>query len=187
MPDRLNHFFVCFFIYIWPSNVNFSARLLRPGAPEGSTEKQMNDTGRSRSLLKSAGHEIPFCSHSHLLVPSRSAEMSWGWRRGAGGGSGGELRSLGKLAKPLRWFQLKLAVLPVGFINSQLTQTLTSMGERAPPPGLTIEKPPLSASHGCFFFFFLTRFCISYRAILIRSLRCTSHPKFQTPSQQPKD
>lgn len=43
------------------------------------------------------------------------------------------LRSLDKLAKPLRWFQLKLAVLPVGSINSELPQTLTSMGELLPP------------------------------------------------------
>lgn len=41
-------------------------------------------------------------------------------------------RSLDKLAKPLRWFQLKLAVLPVGSINSELAQTLTSMGELFP-------------------------------------------------------
>ena len=63
------------------------------------------------------------------------------------GGEGGEAgesqeprlrpRSLDKLAKPLRWFQLKLAVLPVGFINSELAQTLTSMGELS-PPGPTI-------------------------------------------------
>lgn len=102
-----------------------------------------------------------------------------------GGVRGGELRSLGKLAKPLRWFQLKLAVLPVGFINSELTQTLTSMGEHSPLRPHYREAPFV-----CFpwlFFFFLTVFCILYRAILIRSLRCTKHPKFQTPSQQQKD
>lgn len=46
-------------------------------------------------------------------------------------------RSLDKLAKPLRWFQLKLAVLPVGSINSELAQTLTSMGELFPPGPLS--------------------------------------------------
>lgn len=42
-------------------------------------------------------------------------------------------RSCDKLAKPLRWFQLKLAALPVGFINSELAQTLTGMRELSPP------------------------------------------------------
>ena len=51
-------------------------------------------------------------------------------------------RSLDKLAKPLRWFQLKLAVLPVGSINSELAQTLTSMGELFP-------LAPLSRSPLC--------------------------------------
>lgn len=88
---------------------------------------------------------------------------------------GGErLRSLGKLAKPLRWFQLKLAVLPVGFINSELTQTLTSMGEHSPPR--SHYREPLFVWFPCFFPpLHLTLFCISYRGILIGNLRCTKH------------
>lgn len=50
-------------------------------------------------------------------------------------------RSLDKLAKPLRWFQLKLAELPVGSINFELAQTLTSVGELF-PPGPAIQEPP---------------------------------------------
>lgn len=50
-------------------------------------------------------------------------------RQGRARNQGLRPRSLDKLAKPLRWFQLKLAVLPVGSINSELAQTLTSMGE----------------------------------------------------------
>lgn len=104
----------------------------------------MYDIGWNHPLFcKSAGHKIPFCSHCHLLVPSRFVDKSG--REGRARNHGLRPRSLDKLAKPLRWFQLKLAVLPVGFINSELAQTLTSMGELF-PPGPTIQKPPLSGS-----------------------------------------
>lgn len=87
----------------------------------------MYDIGWNHPLSrKSAGHKIPFCSHCHLLVPSRFEDKSG--REGRARNHGLRPRSLDKLAKPLRWFQLKLAVLPVGFINSELAQTLTSMG-----------------------------------------------------------
>lgn len=92
----------------------------------------------------------------HRLKPPRARQISWaqntllfplsppgtftlcGYICEGGGGRGGARnhglrpRSLDKLAKPLRWFQLKLAVLPVGSINSELAQTLTSMGELFP-------------------------------------------------------
>lgn len=75
------------------------------------------------ALSESAGHKIPLCSHCHLLVPSRYVDRSG--RDGLEGDGLGErvgfqgvrLRRMEKLAKPLRWFQLKLAVLPVGSIN----------------------------------------------------------------------
>lgn len=70
---------------------------------------------------------------------------------GAGGGRGAAAWNQGlrpcsrdKLAKPLRWFPLKLAVLPVGSINSELAQTLTSMGELFPPAQLS--RSPFSLS-----------------------------------------
>lgn len=101
----------------------------------------------------------------HGLKPPSSPQISWaqntllfplsppgtftlcgyiwegGGRQGRARNQGLRPRSLDKLAKPLRWFQLKLAVLPVGSINSELAQTLTSMGELF-PPGLAIWEPP---------------------------------------------
>lgn len=62
-------------------------------------------------------------------------------RQGRARNQGLKPRSLDKLAKPLRWFQLKLAVLPVGSINSELAQTLTSMQELF-PLGPYWEAPP---------------------------------------------
>ena len=51
-----------------------------------------------------------------------------GGRQGRARNQGLRPRSRDKLAKPLRWFQLKLEELPVGSINFELAQTLTSMG-----------------------------------------------------------
>ena len=92
---------------------------------------------------KSAGHKIPFCSHCHLLIPSRFVGISE--REGEARESQKlGVRSRDKLAKPLRWFLLKLAVLPVGSINSELAQTLTSMGGLGGDPrGPTIWKTPV--------------------------------------------
>lgn len=64
-------------------------------------------------------------------------------RQGRARNQGLRPRSQDKLAKPLRWFQLKLAELPVGSINSELAQTLTSMGGTFPP------LAPLSRSPLC--------------------------------------
>lgn len=92
----------------------------------------MYGTGWRHPLLgKSAGHKIAFCSHCHLLVASRSVHVSRRDTEPETTGAGP--RSRHELAKPLRWFPLKLAAPPVGFINSQLAQTLTGMRELFPP------------------------------------------------------
>lgn len=71
----------------------------------------------------------------------RDEERRGGEMRGNGGDQG--VRD--KLAKPLRWFQLKLAILPVGSINSQLPETLTSMGQLSPSAPESRRLPSLSS------------------------------------------
>lgn len=87
--------------------------------------------------------ETTLCSANQLGTKYPSVPTVTSWYRHAlwiylGGTeepetTGWGRRSRDKLAKPLRWFQLKLAVLPVGFINSELAQTLTGMRELSPP------------------------------------------------------
>lgn len=81
-------------------------------------------------------------------------------RQGRARNQGLRPRSLDKLAKPLRWFQLKLAVLPVGSINSELAQTLTSMGGNFFPPGPGYLGGPLCLSH--FLSFLLTPYPVPF-------------------------
>lgn len=94
----------------------------------------------------------------HAMWTYRSSKGRRDEERGRDEREWGDQGVRDKLAKPLRWFQLKLAILPVGSINSQLPETLTSMGQLSPsapesrcslpfpPPVCGRFSPPRSTS-----------------------------------------